>query len=91
MFYVYADPLMMGDETSSSTMKLQTEYLSSGVNQISMGIDWNTNGTVCYAASTGVLLYDPQVPKPHNFISLTFRLWSSFKNCPQNIHNTCIP
>ncbi|XP_063875782.1 elongator complex protein 2-like isoform X3 [Scylla paramamosain] len=52
---------MMGDETSSSAMKLRTEYLSSGVNHISMGIDWSTDGIVCYAASTGVLLYDPQL------------------------------
>ena len=61
IFYVHAGQLMMADEESSSGMKVHMEYLSSGVNQICMGIDWGPDGTVCYAASTGVLLYDPQV------------------------------
>lgn len=52
---------MMVDEAFSSAMKVQVEYLCSGVNQMRMGIDWGTDGTVCYAANTGVLLYDPQV------------------------------
>ncbi|KAG0727400.1 Elongator complex protein 2 [Chionoecetes opilio] len=45
----------------SGAMKVHTEYLSSGVNQMRLGMDWGTDGTVCYAANTGVLLYDPQL------------------------------
>ncbi|XP_045134458.1 elongator complex protein 2-like [Portunus trituberculatus] len=79
------DPLMMGDENSGSPMKLHTEYLSSGVNQISMGIDWNTDGIVCYAASTGVLLYDPQV---HAVTGASIKHHTKRVTCVRWVHPT---
>ncbi|XP_071540160.1 elongator complex protein 2 [Panulirus ornatus] len=41
-------------------MEARVNYISSGVNQVPLNIDWGPDGTVCYAASTGVLLYDPK-------------------------------
>ncbi|XP_045624889.2 elongator complex protein 2 [Procambarus clarkii] len=41
-------------------MEATVRYVSSGVNQTPSGITWGLDGTVCYAAGTGVLLYDPK-------------------------------
>lgn len=42
-------------------MEVQVEYLSSGINQTPLGINWGPDDMVCMAASTGVLLYDPKL------------------------------
>lgn len=44
-----------------SDMEVEVEYLSSGINQTPLGINWGPDDMVCMAASTGVLLYDPKV------------------------------
>lgn len=41
-------------------MEVHVKYLSSGVNQTPEALQWGPDGRILYAASTGVLLYDPK-------------------------------
>ncbi|XP_042888414.1 elongator complex protein 2-like isoform X2 [Penaeus japonicus] len=64
-------------------MEVHVKYLSSGVNQTPVALQWGPDGRIVYAGSTGVLLYDP---KDGRIIGASTKVHSDKVTCAQWVH-----
>lgn len=49
---------------ASMSNVVSTAHVSVGCNRTPNSLDWAENGLVCFAASHGVVIYDPEVFVP---------------------------